>query len=320
MTAWTAQTAPQFLLELALTTLAGIATVWLFTRAPSTRNAFRRVLDAPGVLVPLFVATLLLWVVWHQLGALPTENPIVRPPWWAWLEDSAGDSLGLVPIPNFLVRWSIVAVVAAALAGQLGLLEATARGERPTGSAMLRGVRSHFAAMIVARSLLAFAVFFIASSLPDTSGVMLVPLLLIPGALIAPVLGATTTSPGRPFRAVHDGLTAGFRHLFRHGSLALRELLAMVLLAWTLRQVHATPHGISFSTDLEGTAHNATFDLIHGGTVSYDFAFLTPFVWDEAAWLDLPALACGLFLQAVFVTAHFEACRTPTAPASRPRS
>lgn len=320
MTAWTAQPVMQLLLELALTTFAGIGTVWLFTRAPSTRAALRRVLAAPGVLVPPFLATLVLWVAWSQTGALPGENPFAAPPWWSRLEH-----LGLGPstssqIPTFLLRWAIVAIVAAALAGQIGLLEATVRGERPSGRAMVRGVRHHFAAVFVARGLLALAVFLLASNLPSAQGIELLPLLLIPGVLLAPVLGATTESPGKPLRAIYDGVALGFRHLFRHGNLALRELLAMVLLAWAVRQVHASPVGMSFRADLDGTAHSAAFDLIHGGTVSYDLPFLTPFVWDETAWMDLPAMACGLFLQAVFVTAHFEACRQPEAPASRPRS
>ena len=319
MDLWITQSLTQSALYLIGSTLAGISTVWLFTRSPSMRAAHRRLLDAPGILVPLSAATLLIFGVWSLWLAWPYENPFIGPPWWASQPPPHDQDFGLARVPSFLARWLIVLPVAAALAGQIGLLEAAADGEAPSGRGMLRGVRDHFVTMFVARALLAMAVFVIGSR-PGATYDLLLPLLLVPGVLLAPVLGAASRSPGKPLLALYHGIAGGFRHLFRHGNLALRELLAMVFLAWCLRQLHAEPFDTGFGDDLQELTHVAAIDLLHGGTLSFDHTFMAPFPWAGTALLDLPAVACGLFLQAVFVTAHWDACREPGAPASRPRA
>lgn len=319
MDPWTTQSPTQSALYLLGSTIAGVGTVWLFTRSPSLRAAHRRLLDAPGILVPLAAATLLLYGVWSLWLAWPYENPLIGPPWWASQPPSHEQDFGLARVPSVLARWLILLPVAAALAGQIGLLESTADGDAPSGQRMLRGVRDHFVTMFVARALLAIAVFVIASR-PGSTDELLLPLLLVPGVILAPVIGAASRSPGRPLSALYQGIAGGFRHLFRHGNLALRELLAMVFLAWCLRQLRAEPLDTGFGDDLDGLTYVAAIDLMHGGTLSFDHSFMAPFPWAGAALLDLPAVACGLFLQAVFVTAHWEACREPAAPASQPRA
>lgn len=318
MDLWTTQSPTQSALYLLGSTIAGIGTVWLFTRSPSLRAAQRRLLDAPGILVPLAAATLLLFGVWSLWLDWPYENPFVGPPWWTSQPLPHDHGFGLARVPSFLARWLFVLPVAAALAGQIGLLEATAAGEAPSGRRMLLGVRDHFVTMFVARALLAMAVFVIGSR-PGTAYDLLLPLMLVPGVVLAPVIGAASRSPGSPLSALFHGVAGGFRHLFRHGTLALRELLAMVFLAWCLRQLHAEPLDTGFGDDLQELAYVASIDLLHGGTLSFDHSFMAPFPWTGSALLVLPAVACGLFLQAVFVTAHWEACREPAAPASRPR-
>jgi hypothetical protein len=290
----------------------GIGVVWLFTRTRRMRQALQTTTRTPGLLVPVFASSMLLGVLWTQ-PAFRTENP--------FRDLGARASYGgLEPL---LAPWVGLAIVAAALAGQIGLLDAVRAGHRATGTALVRGARSHFAAVFLARNGIALCTAFL------WGGAVLapfaLPLLLVPSAVLAPIFGSSAAHPGRPDRALSQAMSTGLRHLFRHGGLALLEIQAVVVLAWLIpefgwvsRRVDDFQPGDMM---IESPYAFGARALVEGGTVSYDQVpiLATGFGVAPSLWV-LPMALCGLFLQSVFVTAQFQAFQEPAAPASRPRS
>ncbi|MEY2982063.1 MAG: hypothetical protein ACO4CT_13570 [Planctomycetota bacterium] len=298
----------------ALQVAIGIGVVWLFTRTRRMRQALQTTTGAPGLLVPVVVSSLILAVLWSE-PAFRTENPF----------RNLGTRAFQGGLESILAPWLVLIVVAAALAGHVGLLAALRAGHKPTGTALVRGVRSHFLAIFLARAGIALCAAFLFHG-ADFAPVAL-PLLLVPSAVLAPVFGSSAAHPGRPDRALARAVSTGLRHLFRHGGLALLEIQAVVVLAWLASEIGSVAQHVDGSQPIDGrfgVSIQSPFDfgarvLVEGGTVSYDQIPIMG-MWVGGMLFALPTVLCGLFLQSVFVTAQFQAHQDPVAPASRPRS
>lgn len=174
------------------------------------RSAVRVLTSAPAFLVPaaLAVATALWLDAGRRSGGL-IENP--------W-HSRGGSGDGQV--------WLLVVVVAVAIAGQIGLLEARARGRKAHSDAFLRGITDHFLTVGLAQLVLCLGLYGVSEALHPRGWMNLA--YMAPSLVLAPLPGIASRYPRQPTKALIETLRFSYGNL---GDVARPVILQSVLLA-----------------------------------------------------------------------------------------
>lgn len=253
--------------------------VWITTRGTIARTALQRILKTPALLVPAAMQTTGLLAVWCGLAGWPVhENPL---------------GLGIGGFDRDSDRWHLacwlgVLLVAGAVAGQVGLLEAEERGRRPDGTAMLRGIKRHFVTFAIAKLLLGAGAHLLTIWIVPRDAWLIA--FVVPSLFIAPIIGTASAHPGRPLRALRDALELAYGNIFVVGWPLIAQTALLVGTAILLHRLDA---------GFVPPALLATSSSV----LSYNqFAFLTA---PGGLAMHVIATATVVFGSAVFITAHW---------------
>jgi hypothetical protein len=267
----------QALTQVATFGAACVALIWLATRGHLARRALREVLDHPGILVPAAMVSAAMIGLHRGFGIGGHENPLAVPRSFDFPLFAEGS-------------WLVFGLVAAAIAGQIGLLEAVARGGRPDAEALVAGVRRHFATIAIAKVLVAVAARVVMGWTHPSEREGALIFLLVPSLLLAPVLGIASRHPGRPIRALVETLRLSSRNVFAVGWPLIGQTAVLVGL---VALVHSVPF-LGTPVSLFG---------LNASAISFNHY---PFAAEALRhWAGLVATAAAVFASAVFVTAHW---------------
>ena len=256
----------------------GIGLIWLLCRGEFARAALRKVLRQPALLVPAAMTVAALIVIHRAVPQIEL--------WETPFRQGRGLFSSLLGWRN----WVGLGVVAAGLAGQVGLLEAIADGRRPDGFTMLAGIRRHFRTFVVAKLAFGLGVHLLADfAATGRAGSGLI-LFLVPNLFIAPVLGTASLHPGQPLAALRAAFELAIRRVFAVGWPVLFQALIMLGLVLSTSRVAWT----SVEPEL----------LVDGAsTVGFNqMLFLTRNAPGGVATI---ATTLSVFVSVVFVTAHW---------------
>jgi hypothetical protein len=182
----------------------------------------------------------------------------------------------------------VLLVVAAGLAGQIGLLEAHRAGQRPGSRRFMRGVADHTLTLGLGKIAIAAALSWISRLHPAGIGWVLV---LVPSVLLAPLLGTSARHPRDPARAFAACLSIAGKDLAAVGRIVTAQGL-FVFGVFELYDLLVHPWGLS--PGLLGFSSSA---------LSYNhFPLVLLF---DARPLDWVAIGLTVLASSVFVTAHF---------------
>jgi hypothetical protein len=242
--------------------------LWLICRKGRTRDAVRIIVSAPAYLVPAAMSLVLtaLFVSSFRYRTVH-ENPFGS---------------------GHVANWLLLASIGIVLAGHVGLLEARADGRPATSDAFLRGAKRHAATLVIGKIAIAGGVVLIARLLaPDP---LLAILYIVPSLFLAPLVGISSTQPGRPLAAIRRCLVFAHENLWivgRYVTAQVAFLAALVLLLGRLAGAAAPLQQIAISSS-----------TLSYNQFPYAFFMGTP-------WAILVAVLFSTFASAVFVTAHW---------------
>jgi hypothetical protein len=189
---------------------------------------------------------------------------------------------------RLLACWLGVLLVAGALAGQVGLLEAEEHGHRPDGTAMLRGIKRHFLTFAIAKLLLGGGAHLLTIWMTPRDAWLIA--FVVPSLFLAPVVGTATAHPGRPLHALRDALELAYGNLFVVGWPLIAQT---ALLVGTAILLHRLDVGFVPPALLAASS----------SVLSYNqFAFVAS---QGPLASQVIATATVVFGSAVFVTAHW---------------
>lgn len=262
---------PQFIDLFIFTTLTLLLLVFL-SRSGQAREAVRLMVSAPAFLVPsAMIAIFVILLAQQGASANTHENP--------W-----GSPFGL-PQP---INWILLTMTALAIAGQIGLLEASANNLRPGSEAFLGGIRRHAGALLAAKLLASLMAYLLmAMFAPHDLGTVIY---ITPSILLAPVIGMASRYPGRPFRALRATLSYAQENM----SGVARLVTSQALFLFGLFYIHEQVIDGDYSLSLLGHSNSV---------LSYN-AF--PYaLMQKLPFCTLSMVALSAFASSVFITAHW---------------
>lgn len=255
--------------------LLGLGFLLFLTRRGHLLAALRLTLSQPAFLVPpamVTAALVLLGMNWRFTSA--HENPF----------GIVGLQLGRGGVWCLL----LLALVAAGLAGQIGLLQAQRAGHRPGSRWFLRGVVDHTLTLGLGKIAVAALLYWLSLLRFDGIGRVLV---LVPSVLFAPLLGTTARHPRDPARALAACISIASKDLAAVGRVVTAQAL-FVFGTFALYDHFGHPWGLTpgllaFSSSALSYNHFPLL-LLFGGRL-----------------LDFVAIGLTVLASSVFVTAHF---------------
>lgn len=258
---------------LALSFLVGLWCIGILAGRGRTREALRITFSAPAFLVPAAMASVGCWALLEAGIGVAHESPF-------GLEYAKSRGLGTAE--NLMA----LALVAAALAGHVGLLAALRSGRPADGQAFARGIRDHFLTFALGKVALFAGIWGLSTMRP--SGPLLV-LYLVPNLLLAPLPGAAARHPRRPLDALASTLRTTSDHFNGVGNVVFGQILFAVGAFYAACKLANT---------------KANFDHLAYGASTLGYGFF-PFGGLFRFDLAAVAIALGAVASSVFVTAHF---------------
>ncbi len=258
--------------DLTLFAVLTLVLLAFLTRSDRAKEALQLVVSAPGFLVPAAMVAMLVTFLAHQdISANTNENP--------W-----GSPLG----PPGFINWILLGITAFAIAGQIGLLEASARGLRPGSDAFIGGIRQHVGTILVGKLLLSLMTYVLLLMFaPQGLGNVIY---IAPSILLAPLIGMASKHPGRPVRSLKETLSFAQENMSSVARLVTGQALFLFGLFYIHEQVLDGHHSITL--------------LGHSNSVlSYN-----PFPYalmQETPFYTISMVALSAFASTVFVTAHW---------------
>lgn len=263
----------------------GLLLLVLVTRSARTKEALKLVSSAPAFLVP---AAMVACTVAFSFWLLPEQSDrqqLSENPW--------GDQLGHTTPSG----WILLIVTALCVAGQIGLLEASAAGRRPNSDAFLKGLKRHAFNMLAGKILISLLTYLIISWFAPVSIGLVV--YMVPSILLAPLLGITSQHPGKP----HKALPATFHYIQENMAPVARFVTAQTLFLFGLFFFHAQlasygPLGWNQSMAMLGQSNSA---LSYN---PYPYAVLPSIPALRVLMVILSAFASTVFISAHWLGVH----------------
>lgn len=255
----------------------GLGLLAYLTRRGRMFEALRLTFSQPAFLVPAAMVTAALVLLMQRGSAFDTlhENPF-----GAYLAQRYGRALR--------INWVALLLVAAGLAGQIGLLRAHAAGRAVGSRAFADGVVDHVLTIALGKLAIAGLLYWISMLQPQTLGWVLV---LVPSVLLAPLLGTTARHPRDPAAAFAACLSISSRTVAGVGRVVTAQALFLfgVFRLYDLcgHSLELMPSLLGFSSSALSYNHFPLLLLFHGGL------------------LDYVAIGVTVLGSSVFVTAHF---------------
>jgi hypothetical protein len=262
------------LVGLALACLVGLWFLAKVVYRRRVRQALRLTFSHTALLVPAAMTSAACAVL-LRVSATPTlhENPFGL---------AAARHLGI----GQPVHWILLVVVALALAGQIGVLQAWRQGRPADGIAFLAGIKQHALTIVLGKVLLFAAIYGVSSLRPGSVGRALY---IVPNLLLAPLAGVAALHPHRPLRAIAAALRTTVHQFQGVGNLVFSHVVVVVALFYAACRI---------------TRQSFTFDhLAYGAsTLSYNFF---PHALIFSGPLGWTVVAANALAASVFVTSHF---------------
>jgi hypothetical protein len=239
---------------------------------PLLREAARLTLSAPAFLVPAAITGTATGILVDVAGS----------------REVADNPLGLVgyDFASHPASWLAFALTALAIAGQIGLLEAQARGQRPDGAAFVAGLRTHGGTLLLGKLTLGACLWLVSQLIPPRGAVAIV--YLLPNVWFAPLAGASSLHPRNPVGALRATIRTASRDFAAVGRLVLGLACAWITLCW-----------------LQGPLGRDDSATLIAGASSLSYGVFPPLWSFAAAPVDFLVLVLACLAGATSLTAHW---------------